>query len=85
MQVDQLVIDSTQDLTGRFLTPLEWHLKWKISLTAIYDGNAGTKKLRRVRMGKSLRFPIEDVLKVEADLLKKASKLKKPFDCYEED
>ncbi len=83
MQVERIVNDSTP-LTGRFITANELRLRWKVSLTAIYDGKAGTNKLRRVRLGKSLRFPIEDVLKFEEDLLKKASKLKKPFDDYED-
>jgi hypothetical protein len=84
MQVDPNVIDSTEALTGRFITPLELHLRWKISLTAVYERKAGTNKLRRVRLGKSLRFPIEDVLKLEEELIKKATKLKKPFEDYED-
>ena len=63
-----------QNRKDQFITASELAERWAISESAVYHGKCGTSILTRVRFGNSLRFLLEEVERIERELIKKASR-----------
>ena len=57
----------------KFISPRQLAIRWDLSLSAVYHGEADVHLLRRISFGKSVRFLLSEVEAVEAQKIAFAS------------
>jgi predicted DNA-binding transcriptional regulator AlpA len=50
----------------KFISPRQLVIRWDLSLSAVYHGDADVNLLRRISFGRSVRFLLSEVEAVEA-------------------
>jgi predicted DNA-binding transcriptional regulator AlpA len=55
-----------QAFDQKFISPRQFAIRWDLSVSAVYHGNADVNLLRRISFGRSIRFLLSEVEAVEA-------------------
>ena len=55
-----------QAFDQKFISPRQLAIRWDLSVSAVYHGNADVNLLRRISFGRSIRFLLSEVEAVEA-------------------
>lgn len=55
-----------QAFDQKFISPRQLAIRWDLSLSAVYHGEADVNLLRRISFGRSIRFLLSEVEAVEA-------------------
>jgi len=62
-----------QAFEQKFISPRQLAIRWDLSLSAVYHGDADVNLLRRISFGRSVRFLPSEVEAVEAQKIALAS------------
>jgi hypothetical protein len=62
-----------QAFEQKFISPRQLAIRWDLSLSAVYHGDADVNLLRRISFGRSVRFLLSEVEAIETQKIVLAS------------